>query len=72
VDTKPKTGEGKFSHKATWQIMAADTNIRESDKEWVKLTWTQVASGARKAGGPGKTGSTVKGSVEAPAGMESH
>jgi hypothetical protein len=41
--------------------MAADTTIRESDKEWSKPTWAQVASGARKAG------NTVKGSVEAPA-----
>jgi hypothetical protein len=47
--------------------MAADTSIRESDKEWSKPTWAQVASGARKAGGPGNTGSTVKGSVEASA-----
>jgi hypothetical protein len=67
ADTKPKTGEGKFSLKATWPIMAADTNIRESDKEWSKPTWAQVASGARKAGNPGNTGSSVKGSVEAPA-----
>jgi hypothetical protein len=81
ADTKPKTGEGKFSLKATWPIMAADTNIRESNKEWSKPTWAQVASGARKAGNPGSTGSSVKGSVEAPAaaanaaageGMESH
>jgi hypothetical protein len=78
ADTKPKTGEGKFSLKATWSIMAADATIRESDKEWAKPTWAQVASGARKAG---STGSTVMGSVEAPAaasnaaageGMESH
>ena len=61
ADTKPKSGEGKFTLKATWPIMAADTTIRESDKEWSKPTWAQVASGARKAG------STVKGSVEAPA-----
>jgi hypothetical protein len=73
ADTKPKTGEGKFSLKATWPIMAADTSIRESDKEWAKPTWAQVASGARKAGSPGNTGSSVKGSVEAPGeGMESH
>ena len=61
ADTKPKTGEGKFTLKATWPIMAADSSIRESEKEWSKPTWAQVASGARKAG------STVKGSVEAPA-----
>jgi hypothetical protein len=61
ADTKPKTGEGKFTLKATWPIMAADSNIRESEKEWSKPTWAQVASGARKAG------STVKGSVEVPA-----
>jgi hypothetical protein len=61
ADTKPKTGEGKFTLKATWPIMAADTNIRESDKDWAKPTWAQVASGARKAG------NSVKGSVEAPA-----
>ena len=61
ADTKPKSGEGKFTLKATWPIMAADTTIRESDKEWSKPTWAQVASGARKAG------NTVKGSVEAPA-----
>jgi hypothetical protein len=41
--------------------MAADSNIRENEKEWSKPTWAQIASGARKAGG------TVKGSVEAPA-----
>jgi hypothetical protein len=61
ADTKPKSGEGKFTLRATWPIMAADSNIRESEKEWSKPTWAQVASGARKAG------STVKGSVEAPA-----
>jgi hypothetical protein len=74
ADTKPKTGEGKFTLKATWPIMAGDSSIRESEKEWSKPTWAQVASGARKAG------STVKGSVEAPAAasnaageaMESH
>ncbi len=60
ADTKPKSGEGKFTLKATWPIMAADSNIRESEKEWSKPTWAQIASGARKAG------STVKGSVEAP------
>ena len=61
ADTKPKSGEGKFTLKATWPIMAADSNIRESEKEWSKPTWAQIASGARKAG------STVMGSVEAPA-----
>ncbi len=61
ADTKPKTGEGKFTLRATWPIMAADTNIRESDKDWAKPTRAQVASGARKAG------NSVKGSVEAPA-----
>jgi hypothetical protein len=61
ADTKPKSGEGKFTLRATWPIMAADTSIRESDKDWAKPTWAQVASGARKGG------NSVKGSVEAPA-----
>jgi hypothetical protein len=59
ADTKPKSGEGKFTLRATWPIMAADTSIRESDKDWAKPTWAQVASGARKGG------NSVKGSGEA-------
>jgi hypothetical protein len=61
ADTKPKNGEGKFTLKATWPIMAADSSICESEKKWAKPTWAQVVSGSRKAG------STVKGSVEASA-----
>jgi hypothetical protein len=37
--------------------MAADSNIRESEKEWAKPTWAQVVSGSRKGG------NNVKGSV---------
>jgi hypothetical protein len=61
ADTKPKSGEGKFTLKATWPIMAADSNIRESEKEWSKPTWAQVVSGSRKGG------NNVKGSVEGSA-----
>jgi hypothetical protein len=61
ADTKPKSGEGKFTLKATWPIMAADSNIRESEKEWAKPTWAQVVSGSRKGG------NNVKGSVEGSA-----
>ena len=57
ADTKPKSGEGKFTLRATWPIMAADSNIRESEKEWAKPTWAQVVSGSRKGG------NNVKGSV---------
>ena len=61
ADTKPKSGEGKFTLRATWPIMAADSNIRESEKEWSKPTWAQVVSGSRKGG------NNVKGSVEGSA-----
>jgi hypothetical protein len=61
ADTKPKSGEGKLTLRATWPIMAADSNIRESEKEWSKPTWAQVVSGSRKGG------NNVKGSVEGSA-----
>lgn len=53
ADTKPRTGEGRFTMRAHWPIMAADGAIREKDKDWAKPTWAQIV-----AGGSGSNGSS--------------
>ena len=66
ADTKPKTGDGKFALKATWPIMAADSGIRDRDKNWAKPSWAEVAGGKKSA-----PAATQQGSVQGAAAVDS-
>ena len=42
ADVKPKSGEGRFTHKATWEMPPLEEEVRKSVPNWHKPTWADV------------------------------
>ena len=45
ADSKPKEGNDKFTHAASWEMPPADEATRNKVKNWHKPSWADVASG---------------------------
>ena len=45
ADTKPKEGNGKFAHVASWEMPPADEAVRNKVKNWFVPSWADVVSG---------------------------
>jgi hypothetical protein len=52
ADIKPKEGEGKFAHAATWDVPPMDEAIRKKNPDWHVPTWAEVVRGRKSAGNP--------------------
>ena len=50
ADTKPKEGNARFMRKAWWPVPAADTDIRNQDKNWAKPNFIKPATALAAAG----------------------
>ena len=45
ADAKPKGGNAKFTHAASWEMPPADESTRNKVKNWFKPSWADVVSG---------------------------
>ena len=45
ADTRPKEGNAKFAHAASWEMPPADEAIRNKVKNWFVPSWADVVSG---------------------------
>jgi hypothetical protein len=45
ADAKPKDGNAKFAHAASWEMPPADEAVRSKVKDWYKPSWADVVSG---------------------------
>ena len=73
ADVKPKEGEGRFVHKATWDMPPIDEEVRKKLPDWHKPTWADVVrrrntvasvSSAPGAGGRAALGAAARGDDE--------